>query len=273
MIRLLPSDNFADFSQPGFEIQRKLFPPGSRYQGGLVRPMPTVQDFLLERFRFFHPQASDVKTTYRELPEMAEVVDKVHQPATEWAAKLRKPPARASAGVLLADYREDGVRYKEALLTALVDGRGIGNYWNNSETVLLRAPAAEAQRWLPVVEVVTQSIKMNPNWFKRQIAHLDNVSKIWAEAGASIRQESQQLYQQRQKIMDRIDTDWMLYRTGQGQYRNPYTGAIESDTAAWQHRWVTRLGDVIFSDDPNYNPNSDSSLWTNEWRQTPQTRP
>ncbi len=273
MIRLLPNDSFADFSQPGFEIQRQLFPPGSKFQGGLVRPLPTVENFLQERFRFFHPHAGDVKIVYRELPELAEIVDKVHQPANDWLARLRKPTVRASAGVLLADYREDGVRYKEALLTALVDGRGAGNFWSNSETVLLRAPASEVERWQPVAEVVMQSLKINPDWFTRQLVHLDQVSRMWAEAGAKIREENYQLWQQRQKIMERIDTDWMLYRTGQAHYRNPYTGAIDRDTSAWQHRWVTRLGDVIYSDDHNYNPNSDSSLWTNEWQPTPQTRP
>lgn len=271
MIRFLPTMNYADFSHPRFAIQKQLFPPGSKFQGGLVKPMPSVQEFLGELFQSVHPGVTEVRIQYRALPELADIVNRVHKSANDMFALLKMPPMLASAGVLLAEYREGGVLYKEALITALVDARGAAVYWCNSETILMRAPAAEVKQWQPVMDVICQSLRPNPVWFNLEIAKLDRTSRILAEAGAKIREENLQLWQQRQKIMDRIDTDWMLYRTGQAKYSNPYTGATELDTNAWNYRWVTRLGDVIYTDDSNYNPNSDSSLWSNEWQKTPVT--
>ncbi len=274
LIRILPGMNYADFSHPRFAIQRQLHPPGSKYQGGLVRPLPPLRDFLTDLFQQLHPQANPVKEAqYYPLPELAQLADRSNKAANDALQRLGLPTISTDAGVLLAEYEEGGIRYKEALITAITDGRGLAAYWNNCETIQLRAPSAETARWQPVMEVIARSVEINPTWFQRQVRQTDKLGKILADAAASIRKDQQQLWENRQKIMERIDTDWMLYRTGQADYVNPYTNQVERDTSAWQYRWVTRTGEIIYSDDPNYNPNADSGVWNQQWQQTPVQRP
>jgi hypothetical protein len=35
---------------------------------------------------------------------------------------------------------------------------------------------------------------------------------------------------------------------------------LETDSNEWQHRWQNSNGDVVFSTDPGYDPNSDRAV-------------
>jgi len=48
--------------------------------------------------------------------------------------------------------------------------------------------------------------------------------------------------------------------TGQNEYKNPITGQLEMDTNNWNRRWVNSNGDIIYSNDSNYNPNYDPEI-------------
>lgn len=273
LLQALPSYSYADFSAPGYEIQRQYFPPGSNFNGGIVQPMPGVREYLEAMFQRLHPQATNVRViAFDALPELAEYVNKAHEQANQMIQLFGKPPWQATAGILIVEYEENQVRFKEAIMTAILDGRGPAAYWCNLETARLRAPAAEVARYQPLMDVMIRSVQINHQWLERQMAQLERNARILAEAAASIMEDRQQLWESRQRIMDRLDMDWMLYRTGQAEYRNPYTQRVEYDSNAWKHRWVTTLGDVIFTDDADYNPNADRGLGTREWQLTPATR-
>lgn len=51
-----------------------------------------------------------------------------------------------------------------------------------------------------------------------------------------------------------------LILTEQEEYINPYTNKTEIGTNQWQHRWQNNLGEIIYTDDENYNPNHDPGL-------------
>ena len=81
-----------------------------------------------------------------------------------------------------------------------------------------------------------------------------------------------EIWRSRAKTNDAINHDHYLTLTDQADYVNPYTGATETDTADYKNRWVTAGGDVIYTDDADYNPNKDDRLWTAEWQRTPGKR-
>jgi hypothetical protein len=51
-----------------------------------------------------------------------------------------------------------------------------------------------------------------------------------------------------------------LNLTGQDEYTNPFSGKSETDTNNWQRRWVNSSGDIIYTNNPSYDPNRDPSL-------------
>jgi hypothetical protein len=72
--------------------------------------------------------------------------------------------------------------------------------------------------------------------------------------------------------MAEIANDGYLNLTGQEEYVNPYTGEVELGSNEWDHRWQNDSGDVIYTDDPNYDPNRDPSLHVQGYR-TSKVRP
>jgi hypothetical protein len=57
-----------------------------------------------------------------------------------------------------------------------------------------------------------------------------------------------------------INKDMYLTLSGQNEYKDPFSGKTETDTDAWKSRWVDPSGNVVYSDDPAYDPNRDPDL-------------
>ncbi|MCX6911817.1 MAG: hypothetical protein NT167_01950, partial [Verrucomicrobia bacterium] len=68
---------------------------------------------------------------------------------------------------------------------------------------------------------------------------------------------------------ERIQHDNYLTLTAQQDYVNPHTHEVETDTSDYRFRWETSGGEKIFSNDPNYDPRKDTSIWTKDWQPTP----
>ena len=57
-----------------------------------------------------------------------------------------------------------------------------------------------------------------------------------------------------------------LTLTSQEEYVNPYTKEIELGSNEWKNRWVSEGGDVIYSNDINYNPNLDNTTGRTDFK-------
>jgi hypothetical protein len=51
-----------------------------------------------------------------------------------------------------------------------------------------------------------------------------------------------------------------LFITGQDDYVNPHTGKVEQGSNEYKHRWENSGGDVIYSNNPDYDPSRDTTL-------------
>jgi hypothetical protein len=61
----------------------------------------------------------------------------------------------------------------------------------------------------------------------------------------------------RRKVNAEIRHEHWLDITGQEEYVNPHTGKVELESNQWKNRWQSGNGDVVLSNDPNYDPNHD----------------
>lgn len=287
MLRSLPKYSYVEFStNPKLATLASVVRPGGHYQGMEVKPMPAVQGFLEEMFRFAHPRAREVKVTERkELPELAGVFAKVNQSANNELAAIG---ARMTftAGAMVLEYTEGGVRYKGAGWAVLSDSRSVGGTWANDQSMLMRAPLAEAKVWQPILETVMRSIKLDVDWLTREIRASEQRAQMSLEQQRQQQQRDQKvletqrelqrmdhdIWSSRAKSNEGIQHDSYLTLTDQQDYVNPHTHEVEMDTSDYRFRWVTAGGDKVFSNDPNYDPRKDDSIWTKDWEPTPARR-
>lgn len=271
LFRWLPGWNYCDMSRnPQFSMTANLFPVGSRYQGMEVRPMPDYAGFLQGLFRTLHPTATDVNVVeVKPMPELSEVMRKINQGVDEQIRMLGLGATRYDAGGMIVEYTEGGVRYREGLVTCLVDMRSAAAMWNNQHTQMLRSPAREVKQWKLVLDIICQSVRLNPEWFARASRAGADRARLSQETMRYIQSVDQQIAEHRSKTQAEIRYEDYLMLTGQEDYVNPYTKEVERDTSEYKHRWTTEGGDMIYTNQYGFNPNAQQEFNNKEWKLTP----
>jgi hypothetical protein len=270
-VRWLPGYNYADMSgNPRFAYGAAFFPPGSSYQGMVVRPMPDALSFLRDLFRSLHPGASSVaEVEGKPIPELAEIFRRINGPVNDMLVRLGFPAMGFDAAGLVVDYTEGNGRFRQALVTVIQDSRGSAAMWSNLCTIAMGAPVEESDRWKPVLEIIRQSFAFNPRWVARAAQAAGERAAIVRETMEHIQKVDQEIWDNRRKTQDRIAEDSYLALTGQEDYVNPYTGETERDSSAYRYRWTTAGGDRIYTDEEGFDPNGNPGLSGVEWKKTP----
>lgn len=62
------------------------------------------------------------------------------------------------------------------------------------------------------------------------------------------------------KTNSEINHEMYLNLTSQEDYVNPFTNEIDRGSNQWNYRWLNEQGNIVYTDDINYNPNSDPTL-------------
>jgi len=271
LFRWLPTWNYCDMTQnPQFSMSAGLFPAGARYQGMEVRPMPDYASFLQGLFRTLHPTATDVNVVeLKPIPELGEVFRKINKAVDDYLRGTGSPPLRYDAGGMTVEYTEGNLRFREGLVTCLMDMRHSAALWSNLHTLMLRAPAGEAQQWKPVLDIIRQSVRLNPEWFARAARAGAQRAQMSLETQRYIQSVDQQIVAHRNKVNAEIRYEDYLMLTGQEDYVNPYTKEVERDTSEYKYRWTTEQGDMIYTDARDFNPNAQREINHQEWKLTP----
>lgn len=140
--------------------------------------------------------------------------------------------------------------------------------WYNDLTTALRAPAQEADRWKPVLDIMANSVQMNPQWVAGELKGQGERTEIVSKLMKDLARIDREITAHRSKAQQEIMTDSYLTLTGQNDDKNPYSGRIERDTSDWQNRWVNSSGEYIYSNDTVYDPNADSNNPRHDYRLT-----
>lgn len=239
-----------------------MFRVGSNYMGSMVYPTLDPQTFLDQFvFRKQRPQARNVRVLER-------------QPLAELAQRYRQralPNARYDAGSVTVAYDEGGRHYKEKLMAVIetIVGPGLG-MWTNHDTLAVRAPEAEFDQTAKLLSVIETSLQGNPAW----VAGENRGAAARAHNALQTQrylqdQRHQMVERQRQVNAEARHSSW-LFLTGQDDYVNPHTGEVEQGSNEYKHRWVNSGGDVIYSNNPDYDPSWDTSLpGRSDYKQSP----
>jgi len=141
--------------------------------------------------------------------------------------------------------------------------------WGNKETFYLRAPAEQFEEFEPLFSLIQASIRINPKWLAGEIRGQIQRGQIMINTQNEIQKIEQQIVSHRQRTNAEIHNDMFLTLTDQEEYVNPYNNEVEMGSNQWRYRWINENGDVLYTDDEYYDPNTDVNLQRSDYKRTP----
>jgi hypothetical protein len=262
----LPDTRFYDMQRcPTRNLIGNMFPTGSNYNGMLVMPILSPEQFALKiAVPFAHPHAQNLKITETK-------------PLQDLAAKYRQLSAQMipgyafnyAAAIVTILYNENGISYLEKMVCVIEDYGQLGaGMWGNKETWYVRAEAGKFETMSPVFATIGQSVRINPTWLGREIRSQQTNSQIALKTQQDIATIEKEICEHRARTNSEINNDMYLNLTGQEDYKNPFTGETERGTNEWNYRWENERGDVIYSDNQGYDPNDDVDITVKGYRRS-----
>jgi len=268
MLRWAPGWNYADLSlsPSGWGT----FRPGMHYQGMPVRPVIGARQFLTDLLKTMRPQATDIKVVAEDpMAEVAAAYARRAEPINQNLQKMGLAPTRFEALALVVEYREAGEHYREVLSTTIADARGGAFMWSNDDTIVFRAPVSRFDDWKPALDTIRASRQPNPQWVAAVTKATGERAKAALETQRYIADVASQIVENRRRTHAEIRHEQWLFISGQEEYTNPFNGQTERDTSHYRYRWVNNQGDVIYTDENSFDPNTTEEYKTREWKRTP----
>lgn len=263
----LPDTRFFDMRRyPGANLAAPMFPDGSNYNGMLVMPVPNPETFIRKvAVPFAHPYAQQLKVTeVKAMPALAEEF------ANASALILQGYRFAYQAAIMTLEYTENNIPYLEKMVCVIEDYGQLGaGLWGNKETWYVRTMKTEFDRMSPVFATIGHSVKLNPEWIKREIRSQQVNSNIALQTQQAIAQIDKEITEHRALTNTEINNSMYLNLTGQEDYTNPFTGETERGTNEWKFRWENEQGDIIYSDNQNYDPNKDVNIKIQGFKKSP----
>jgi hypothetical protein len=232
-----------------------MFPTGSNYNGMTVIPKMPAQQFATEGI---------IRWTRGSVSNL---VIKENNPAPKVVEIIRQSEAYLGmnyiydAVILDYTYTENGIQYYERLLTVVQDlGPAFAGMWKNRNNIIIRAPLSEFSKWEPIFSEINSSSILNLKWIEGEVRGQIQRGEIVAQTMQEINRIDQEIQQGHMKTNSEINHEMYLNLTSQEDYLNPFTNEIDRGSNQWNYRWVNEQGNILYTDDVNYNPNIDPTL-------------
>ena len=264
MIRWLPDVLYFD-ARNSPAGQMGLFPQGSNYQGMTVLNLMSAENFIIEvAFPYAHPYAKNIRIIEKK---------NLNKISINYAKRIKQamPYSTMSydAAIVKVKYTENGKQYEEIIFSIIENWGQLGaGMWGNKETFFVRTPPGNLEKWKPIFGIINNSVKLNINWLIGEIKGQITRGKIAINTQKEIQKIGREIAAHRQKTNAEINNDMFLTLTEQEEYVNPYTNEIEIGTNQWHYRWIDENGDVIYTDNEDYNPNTDINLNRSDFKRS-----
>lgn len=233
-------------------------PEGAVFNNCLVRRKRTPRNLILEvAIPYAHPNATDVRVVSgKDLPSLAARYSRSVDPMLAGVTNMSY-----RAGLLEYTYREKGTKYQERMVAVIEDyGANGGGMWKNRETMFVRAPEGQLAKWESILSTIQSSGKWNRKWIAGEINGQRKRAGQILVTQQELNAIDNAITEHRRSTYAEINKDMYLTLTSQNEYKNPHTGEVEVDTDKWKHRWINSIGDIVYTDNDNYNPNHDPYL-------------
>jgi hypothetical protein len=174
---------------------------------------------------------------------------------------MKEMGCQYSSALLDYIYDENGRRYKERAICILQDmGPYTAGMWKNRSTIVVRTPEASFDRWEPIFHEIGASVQLNPDWIIGELQGQKQRGNTMIQTMQDIARIGEEIQKGHVETNAKIHHQAYLVLTDQEDYINPYTQEVETGTNQWDYRWVDDLGNVLYTDNEEYNPNLDIEL-------------
>lgn len=246
-LRWLPEMMYADMRR---SPAAAMFPPGSNYNGATVMPLTNAAGFLDQVARREMPRASGWQSSGRyNLPQASASYQQVTRAAGA-ALNIRYDAALTTAG-----WQENGTAWEGVFYTAIQD-LGAAGLWSNKDTFYVRAPAGQLEKWGGILGIILQSVELNAQWVMGEIQGQAKRGEIALHTQQELARLDREMVEHRQRTNAEINNQAFHNLMRTEEYVNPITKKVEVGSQEWNHRWVNANGEAIYTDDPNYDPQS-----------------
>jgi hypothetical protein len=248
VMRWYPEITFVDSR---YMVAAAMFPPGSNYNGAMVWPLESAFGYI-EKAMFAKQRqgAGNVQVKLRQrLPQAVAGYQQV--------AQTMRLPIRLNydAALIVVEYSQGGAQWEEAFYTAIQDMGQMGvGMWSNKDSFSVRAPAGKLEAMRPVIDLMLNSVKLNPVWVQGEIQGQIQRGEIARRTQEDIERINREIVDHRRRTNAAIQNRMHHSLMGTEEYVNPITRQTEVGSNQWSYRWVNQNGEAIYTDDPNYDP-------------------
>jgi len=239
-----------------------MFPEGSFYNGMPVLHKMNATTFLQNHLApYLHPDMQVSVTDTRVLPEIEKLCYDTDM--------VKEMQSKYSSAVVGFSYTENGICYHERAFCIIHDmGPYTAGMWKNKSTVVVRAPVASFDQWEPLFHEIGQSVVLNPEWVRAELIGQMQRGSTLIKTMADVARIGEEMQKGHAETNAEINHQAYLNLTDQEDYINPHTNQVERGTNQWDNRWVDDLGNVIYTNNQEYNPNYDLELQMDGFRKS-----
>jgi hypothetical protein len=253
----------------------KMFPPGSKYFGSIVKQPISAQkalrNIILPEQRGGFSNLMLLKD--ENLPELPKAL----------AGSNQGQGNNSSGAKLRVSYILNGVTIEEEfyavveLITFPVQsmyGTFYNTIWYVDYIFSFKAEKGKLESNTKIFQTITASFKLNPQWYAKysnvieymaqqqisQIRSVGEFSRMLSRISDQISDEKMQQFYARGEVYDRVSQKFSDNMLGIDRYYDPYEGKEVELPSGYDQAWSNNNGEYIVSDNPNYNPNEGSNL-------------
>jgi len=264
-IEWLPTQHFSYTDQlPG------LLHSGDNWMGGIVAAPVTDPIQFVESF--WTPQA---------LPHLHNRQPTAHEdfPGIARQAIANDPGWQAKAVRLRYEFEQKNKSWDQDVCFTLAYAplnAGV-SMWNVQRAYTCFAPKGGLDARVSLIKAVIANVNFTSEWLatysvvkqlqrqglQQQMADTAAFGRKLQDYTAHIRQLGQQMHEERMKSFDRIAESQREYLGGVETYNDPYQRQAVYMPAGYKAYWVNQKGEVVLSEQADYNPNGGD---INDWR-------
>ena len=248
----LPDIYFADLTG---QAVAGMFPEGSFYIGMPVLQKMNAPEFLRQHvIPYVHKDIGNLSIlSSKKLPEVEKLCYDMDM--------MKQMGCKYSSALLDYTYTDNGINYKERAFCILQDmGPYTAGMWKNRSTIVIRTPVGAFDQWEPVFHEIGASVVLNPVWIKGELQGQQQRGNTMIKTMQDVARIGEEIQKGHAETNAKIHHQAYLTLTEQEDYINPYTQEVEMGTNQWDYRWVDDLGNVLYTDNEDYNPNIDIEL-------------
>lgn len=268
-LQFLPPQKYVYMPNPVMPLQE-----GANYMGSIVgAPITDLDQY--------------VRTAYapQVLPELQDASVTSRQELSNFAAAVQQAygdPSQVKSEKIRYQCTRDGQPWEEDVyLTLVYTPTESVTLWEVYSASVFRAPKGQLDTVTPLLTSVSQSTRLNPDWFgglmyvrdlfmKRNMDAIHDagaISQTISQNSDEIRQEYSDSYKKAQDTNDKINQDFSETIRGVNTYSNPYEDRPVELPSGYNDAWVNANGQYILSNQSGYDPNVGG---TTEWKRMDQ---